>query len=350
MSIDLFKEGGELNAVRTGPDQYQLTVSIPEGEDGRMARECHASNCSPGYFKVKPGTGIIDNHVVAYCPYCRHEDKPSHFYSSEQLRYAKDMAVREAHAGVAQMIKDSLGLGSTGRKKLGGGFLSIEMSFTEGNKPVVRRPFEDEVRRDVICPYCGLDHSVYGLATWCPDCGEDIFLTHVNAEFAVVRLMLTDVNRRKELFGVRIAAKDIENCLEDTVSILEAAQRALVRRHLIALGKNYEEIERFLKKTGNGFQNLKRSAEIFQSEFNVLLLNCLSEDDAEALGNALDKRHPITHNLGVIDRKYLERARSNEDEGKEVPVSVEEINASISASMKILKSIHAKFFRTEMEN
>jgi len=172
----------------------------------------------------------------------------------------------------------------------------------------------------------------------------------VNAEFAVVRLMLTDVNRRKELFGVRIAAKDIENCLEDTVSILEAAQRALVRRHLIALGKNYEEIERFLKKTGNGFQNLKRSAEIFQSEFNVLLLDCLSEDDAEALGNALEKRHPITHNLGVIDRKYLERARSNEDEGKEVPVSVEEINASISASMKILESIHAKFFLTEMEN
>lgn len=350
MSEDLFKPGGELNAKRTGSDQYQVTVSIPEGEDGRTARECHAPDCSPGYFKVKPGTGITVDHVVAYCPYCRHEDKPSKFISAEQLRYAKDMVAREARAGVARMLKNSLGLGSSGRRTFGGGLISFEMSVTEGSNPPVRRPLEEEVRRDVICPKCGLDHSVYGLATWCPDCGEDIFLTHVNAEFAVVQSMLTDIDRRSELFGVRIAAKDIENCLEDTVSILEAAQRALVQRYFVVLDKSSEEIERFSKKTGNGFQNLKRSAEIFQSEFGISPLECLSDQESIALGNTLEKRHPITHNLGVIDRKYLERARSDEDEGKEVLVSADEIQAAITACMRVLGSIHEKLFPTGLEN
>lgn len=72
------------------------------------------------------------------------------------------------------------------------------MSLKPGHKPTVRRPFEEEVRRDVACPHCGLDQSVYGLATWCTDCGDDIFLTHVAAELSVVYLMLGDIERRRE--------------------------------------------------------------------------------------------------------------------------------------------------------
>lgn len=350
MSRDLFNEGGELNTKRVGSDQYQLSIKIPEDADGRTARECRTLGCSPGYFKVKGGTGITGDHQVAYCPYCRYQDEPANFYSSEQLRYAKDMVLREAHAGVSQMLRDSLGLGSAGSRKFGGGLISMEMSLTEGAKPIVRRPLEEEVRRDVVCPHCGLDQSVYGLATWCADCGNDIFLVHVDAEFSVVRAMLSDVERRRNVLGVRIAAKDIENCLEDTVSILEAAQRALVRRQLVVRGKSIEEIELFSKKVGNSFQSLKRSAEVFQSAFGLVLLDGWSEQEAELLGNTLDKRHPITHNLGVIDRKYLERARSNEDEGKEVLVTADEIIAAVTASMRMLESVHTKLFQTTISN
>lgn len=345
MSRELFKEGGELNATRIDQDQYRLTIKIPKGDDGRSARKCRADNCSPGYFKVKPGTGIIENHLVAYCPYCQHEDDPNNFYSSEQLRYAKDMIAREVQGGVSKMIRESLGLGSSGRKTFGGGLFSMEMSFTESSKPIVRRPMEEEVRRDVICPHCGLDHSVYGLATWCADCGKDIFLTHVEAEFSVVRLMLSDIDRRRESMGERIAAKDIENCLEDIVSILEAAQRALVRRHLIRLGKNDDETDRFWKKIGNGFQNLKRSEELYQNEFGISLKEHLSVNEFDELASVLEKRHPITHNLGVIDRKYLERARSNEDEGKEILVTKPEIESAIIVTMRVLAGLHSRLFQ-----
>lgn len=349
MSRELFKEGGELNATRIDQDQYRLTIRIPEGDDGRSARECPADNCSPGYFKVKPGTGIIESHLVAYCPYCRHEDDPNNFFSSEQLRYAKDMIAREVHGGVSKMIRESLGLGPSGRKTFGGGLISMKMSFTEGSKPTVRRPMEEEVRRDVICPHCGLDHSVFGLATWCADCGNDIFLAHIEAEFSVVRLMLSDIDRRRESLGKRIAAKDIENCLEDIVSILEAAQRALVRRHLIRLGKSDDETDRFWKKIGNSFQSLKRSEELYQNEFGISLKEHLSTYEFDELSSVLEKRHPITHNLGVIDRKYLERARLDEDEGKEILVTMPEIDSAIIATMKVLTALHSKLFKEQFD-
>jgi len=91
----------------------------------------------------------------------------------------------------------------------------VEMSYKQGSPPHVHRPFEEELRRDLICPPCTLVHAVFGLATWCPDCGQDIFMVHVGKEFEVIRAMLGDVDRRRRELGPRVAARDIENALEE---------------------------------------------------------------------------------------------------------------------------------------
>ena len=80
--------------------------------------------------------------------------------TQEQARYAKDLVMREA-----QRHTLALGLGASGRRSLGGGFISIELRDESRPLPPVRRVFEDEVRRDVTCPHCTLDQTVLGLAT-----------------------------------------------------------------------------------------------------------------------------------------------------------------------------------------
>jgi hypothetical protein len=138
----------------SGNDQFQMSITIPKDGDGRVARECPNSLCSPAYFKVTPGTGITEGQELAYCPYCRHEAEPSDFCTQEQVRYAKDIAFKEAQSGIDTMIKDALGLGPSGKRKIGGDFISMEMSYKPGTPISVRRPYEDEVRQDVVCPYC----------------------------------------------------------------------------------------------------------------------------------------------------------------------------------------------------
>ena len=324
MGDRIFREGGPHHIKRLRGDDYSMTVSIPTDSDGRMARECPNGECSPGFFKVTPGTGIADEQVSAYCPYCRHEGEPNDFTTQEQLRYAKDLVLNEAQKGVQSMFQDALGLGPSGKRKLGGGFLSIEMSFKPGTLPPVRRPFEDEVRRDVVCPHCGLDQTVFGLATWCADCGEDIFMAHVAGELAVTRAMLGDVDRREEALGKRVAAKDLENCLEDAVSIFEAAVRAVVRRGLAQRGFSREEVEGRFKKLGNAFQSVPRTRQHLSELFDIRI-----EDGSlwVQMSQAFEKRHPIAHNLGVVDRKYLERIQQAEREGREVRIASSEINA-----------------------
>jgi hypothetical protein len=345
MGNRLFREGGPHRIRHTGADRYEMQVSIPTDEEGRTARECPDETCSPGYFKVRGGTGITEGQETAFCPYCRHEGEPGDFHTKGQIRYAKDMVMREATNGVEDILKGALGLGSTGKRKLGGEIFSIEMSMKPSRKFPVRRPFEDEVRRDVICPHCGLDQSVYGLATWCADCGADIFLTHVEAELNVVRKMLADVPRRRQDLGRRIAAKDRENCLEDTVSIFEAVLRALVRQHRQQLEMSEDDIERQDKKTiRNAFQNVRRAAEVMSSEFGVLLFEAINEDQVDFLARIFEKRHPITHNLGVVDRKYIDKAHTAEREGREVLVSTREIEQALALSMTVFQSLHDRLF------
>ncbi|PKN62611.1 MAG: hypothetical protein CVU57_23470 [Deltaproteobacteria bacterium HGW-Deltaproteobacteria-15] len=343
MRTRIFREGGPYGVKKTGPDQYTMSISIPSDEDGRTARECPNDDCSPGYFKVKGGTGI-KGQEIAFCPYCRHEAEPGDFTTKEQVRYAKDLVLQEAHEGIEGMLKDALGLGPSRKKTIGGGLLSIEMSLKPGQKPVIHRPFEEKIRRDVVCPRCGLDHSVYGLATWCADCGEDIFLTHVESELSVIRTMLGDVERRMETLGVRVAAKDMENCLEDTVSIFEAVLKTLVRRYKRKNGTPVEEIDRLFKKIGNSFQNIVRSVDVFENDVGMKLFDSLSEETVDALARVFEKRHPITHNLGIVDKKYIEKARSSEREGREVLISIREVHQAIDLSLAIFSSLHKRMF------
>lgn len=345
MTRKLFSEGGPHLIKSLGNDKYSISITIPTDEDGRMARECPDKGCSPGYFKVKLGTGITNGQEVVYCPYCKHCAEPLDFKTKEQVRYAKDLVMHEAHKSVEGMMRDALGVGASGKRKMGGGFFSMELNYKPGTLPHVRRPFEDEVRRDVICPNCTLDQTVFGLATWCADCGQDIFMVHVSAELEVTRLMVGDVARRQELFGKRVAAKDLENCLEDAVSIFEASIKAIVRRALIERGETQMQIDTHFKKIGNSFQSIQRAKDKLTELFGFDLG---SDTKWDRLSASFEKRHPVTHNLGVIDRKYLERTQEAECEGREVRIIVSEIQSLLASVQEAIAFIHTGLIRSTL--
>jgi len=221
----------------------------------------------------------------------------------------------------------------------------MEMSYKPGTSQRVRLPIEDELRRDIVCPHCGIDHSVYGLATWCAGCGKDIFLYHVETEQNVIKVMLNDLDRRYEVLGPRVVAKDLENCLEDAVSIFEAALKAMVIRYYGGQGKSKEEIEEILKKKiGNCFQAIARTQDFFREVLTIDLSDGVEAKVIDTLSTTFEMRHPITHNLGVVDRKYIERVQSSEQEGKEIRVTKENIEVAIRNSLEVIKFLHKKLF------
>lgn len=350
MARDLIKQGGPHRVKKTGDEQYEFSISIPTDEQGFIGRECVNTSCTPTYFKVKLGTGVTDGQEVAYCPYCRKEAEPNDFASSSQVEYGQDIMEGELIKSVDGMIKDALDLDHRGKRKFGSGMFSMTMEMEPTKLPKVRRPVEEELRRDLTCPKCTLDHAVFGLATWCPDCGEDIFPVHVSEELDVLRKVLGEVGDRRERLGSRVAAKDIENTLEDLVSLFEAVLKILTRRHLESAGWDEDRVDEFFRrKVRTSYQNLDRAADRFEEGTAFNLRGGLSAEDFERLSETLKKRHPITHNLGIVDRQYLERARAGGLVGRDVRVTEEEVRWAIDAVETLLGNAHENLFGEEPE-
>ncbi len=121
MKHELLSRGGRYNVRRTGRDEYTMDLPMPSDEQGMTARECPEPACAPGHFKIVFGTGIDDpNYDECYCPYCHREGDQSDFQTSPQQRYTESLLLNEMEAGVERMMRDSLGLNSRGRRKIGG--------------------------------------------------------------------------------------------------------------------------------------------------------------------------------------------------------------------------------------
>ena len=323
-----------------------MNISLPADGEGVIGRECPCEECSPAYFRVKLGTGITgDDYQRAFCPYCRTEGEPNEFTTKAQVDYGKRIVENEVVDGIDRMMQNALGMGPSRKKKLGGGMFSMEMSYKPPRKKSVGRPFEEELRRDVVCPNCTLEHAVFGLATWCPDCGTDIFPAHVEAEFDVVRKMLGHVDARREELGPRVAARDVENALEDVVSIFEAVLKLVTRRHLREQGGPPEGVEDvFRKKVRNTYQSISRGAVLFEELVGFPLFDGVDVGVVDQLEATFEKRHPITHNLGVLDRKYLDKARSGELEGREVRVTAGEIQQAVDVVARVVAAAYVRAF------
>jgi hypothetical protein len=249
----------------------------------------------------------------------------------------------QAHEGVERMMKEALGLDTQGRRQLVGGLLNVSIEMKPSSKPHVWRPWETILKRDAVCPRCELDQSVYGLAVWCADCGGDIFSTHILGELNVIRAMLADVPRRRELLGERAAAKDVENALEDLVSVFEAVLKIDLQRFMQFNGVADSEIEAKMRRIGSRMQSVSNAQTIVPGHCNG---NQLFADVSvlQKLDAMFQKRHPITHNLGVIDRKYLDRVRSGEAEGREVRVDQGEVERAAEVVFLVLEDLHLRLF------
>jgi hypothetical protein len=108
------------------------------------------------------------------------------------------------------------------------------------------------------------------------------------------------------------------------VSIFEASMRIIMRRAW-ARTRSPEEADETLKRLGNALQNLDRASTIVKDALGIELLDGVSTQFVDAAKMGFEKRHPITHNLGVVDRKFLNRVRSGESLGRELRVLPDEV-------------------------
>lgn len=119
----------------------------------------------------------------------------------------------------------------------------------------------------------------------------------------------------------------------------------MARRRLLVDGHALEDVNTTIaKKVRNRFQSYEGAAEMLNQLFGFDMTNVLDPAGAERLKHTLEKRHPITHNLGIVDRKYLEKVRTGEAEGRDVNLDEQEVLTALDTVLAVARGVHRDLF------
>lgn len=299
-----------------------ISIAIPQDADGLTGRECPDSDCE-GYFKVEFGTGLKGENLPCHCPYCGHTASHDQFWTKEQIEYAKSVALGKItdafHKDLKELEFDYKPRGAFG--------IGISLKVKPGRPISIHYYREKRLETEVVCGNCTLRYSVYGLFAFCPDCGQHNSLHILDKNLEVIEKMLDlAAGADKEL-----AEKLIENALEDCVSSFDGFGREICRVHS-------QKAANPAKAEEMSFQSLEGVRRRLSELFSLDLAEGLTAEEWEAAVRGFQKRHLLSHKMGVVDDDYIRKSGDAQAVvGRKVSVSAEEVREIVRTVGKLAR-------------
>ena len=302
-----------------------ISVTIPLDENEMIGRAC--LECEQ-YFKLKPGTGIETDHC--HCPYCDYEGNSDTFWTQSQLKYAESIAMQQVFK---KIVKPSLDKLTSSFKQLERNSRNSLIQFkvtTTGNnlKFPIKYYSESELETNITCDNCGLEFSIFGVFSKCPDCNK------TNA-FLIYEKSLEVIKKKLDIFSKPNIPKDI---IEISLSsILTYAISAFD-----GLGKELrnKKPEHYPSRPRNLFQNIY----ILNEKMNNLLSD--KHSDFNELIKCFQVRHIFEHNMGVVDSDFVIKVpNSSSLLGRKYKLSIFELENFIKLMSELGNIIKENFFK-----
>lgn len=291
-----------------GKDFFSLGVALPGGEDGLWLLRC-PQHPTDHVFKVV----VTQNEGAAktsdlYCPYCGHHEDEIWPFAPGQKARLKAAARAAAEQFIAAELSDVLSKAFGGRShssSRGPGF-GVDVSYKPGRPPGRRTlpTFEvEETRRTMQCGVCSERFAVYGLALYCPNCGQMAPVQQFTELIRVQqdRLSALDAlpaDHKRTLADGGVLTATYESTLKDGFSALEAYLKGRFVSDAPTVSLNGK---------GAVFQRLDDAADLYRGHLGVDLPALVGPDGWAHLGRVAAIRHVLVHNAGIVDDRFLDR-------------------------------------------
>jgi hypothetical protein len=174
--------------------------------------------------KITPGTGLKGADLPCHCPYRGYTGSHKRFFTPEQIEYAKSVVMRQ----VSDRLTSALKKLEFDHKPRGAFGIGMSLKVKPGQRPPIQQYRERKLETEIVCTNCDLHYAVYGVFGFCPDCGQHNSLQILETNLSIVGKMLDMV----EAAPPDLAAKLIENALEDCVSAFDGFGREVCRLYM----------------------------------------------------------------------------------------------------------------------
>lgn len=310
----------------------KISIRIQPDESGFSGRECPQPACE-GYFKIEFGTGLKGEGLPCHCPYCGHTAGHDQFWTKEQIEYAKSVAfgkITDAlHKDLKKMEFDHKPKGAFG--------IGISLKVKPGRPMPIHHYREKQLETEVVCSNCTLRYSVYGVFAFCPDCNQHNSLQILDKNLQLVGKMLDMAGTAEAEVAIRL----VENALEDCVSAFDGFGRELCRIH----AKKASDPS---KAESMSFQNLEGAKQNLKGLFNLDLAADLTGDEWKATIRGFQKRHLLSHKMGVVDDEYVRKSSDiSAIVGRKVSISADEVRELVRIIGKLARYVSSELMKNQ---
>ncbi len=342
--MDIFHEMKKYRTGKTPEGNNQFNVPLQPDEDGMIGRECPNDDCQPKYFKISMTVSDelvekIDDfsQTNVTCPYCGSVDNIQHYLTEAQLEWVKSMMFRDVAKTFQNMTRSIFKPSRSSPKSM----FSVSFSFKPGSLPSVRHYVEEKLKQIVECDSCKYKYAVYGISFHCPLCGEGNLAHHLKRSSELRSKLIEESERISNERGEEAGQHMLGNALEDTVSLFETFLKHIYQ-YEIKKKLSKEDAESKIKKIRNTFQRIEGAEQLFKGDLGIDLYSALKPQDKSFLEEQFLKRHVLTHNLGLVDKKYQEKAKTYERQGAELEISEGDVKKTLSLVTEIVEKIFVK--------
>ncbi|HZP87092.1 MAG TPA: hypothetical protein VFB54_09760 [Burkholderiales bacterium] len=213
------------------------------------------------------------------------------------------------------------------------------MKVKPGHPTPIRYYREKQLETEIVCANCTLRYSVYGVFSFCSDCGQHHSLQILDKNLEVVGKLLELATGAENALAERL----IENALEDCVSAFDGFGRELCRIHANR-ASNPAKAEKM------SFQNLDGSKAGYLDLFGIDLSASVAPEEWRATVMAFQKRHLIAHKLSVVDQDYI--AKSGDTRAvvrRKIGIGAEEVKVLASITSRIAPRMLASVQQLEKD-
>lgn len=293
--------------VENTPEGFTAEISIPLDEDGFLGREC--PSCSAAFKMMGDEYEALPDELELTCPYCGHQEDHNDFMAAGQKERveaaAQAMAEQWMHREFSRMLGGAFGRSSRPAPSRDS-FLSVRFEYKPGSPPPLRALPElahGKTRRVIQCSSCSNHSAVYSSSAFCPVCGPRPAAAKVleaidAAEGALTLEDKLDSEERETLRAAGVFERAAVDAIESVVGLFEA----FAREQFALRVTNADQVT---AGKGNVFQRLNDVESLFSQHTSIELVDLAGAERWTRLKVVFAKRHLLTHQQGIVDRKFV---------------------------------------------
>lgn len=280
--------------------QFSYSFPINKDEKGYYDKECPNSICLKKFKVFAEDWNQLNKSDTIYCPFCRQEKDTDSWWTTEQIKSAKEQAIADVQYEIHEAVKQDAEIFNRKQQK---GFFSFQMKVGNMRKPI-RLPLSalESMQQKITCDNCKKRYAVIGSSYYCPFCG-------INAVPVILENSLQKIKAKiQNLDNVYNLLKEIsiDNAEFVKASMLESSFSELVTTFQKLCESIYEKLPNAkLPLKRNVFQRIDDGSVLWKNAIGQDYSNWLTLNELNLLKINFQKRHVLEHNQGVVDSDYL---------------------------------------------